>query len=145
MELATLLSVRDCRVWGELLSLRGCCHQLPQVRQLGTTRILPFTIWRLEVQDQGVTGLCSLWMPQQRVLPPSSSFWESQASLGLWPPPSDLCHCLHMGIFSFCASSRCLVIGFRLHPGTPLRPSITLQRPFPQRSCSQMLEGRTRT
>ena len=145
MELATLLSVRDCRVWGELLSLRGCCHQLPQVRQLGQPEfsLSPSGGWKSKIK---VSLACApSGCPSRGSFLPLPASGSPQASLGLWPPPSDLCHCLHMGIFSFCASSRCLVIGFRLHPGTPLRPSITLQRPFPQRSCSQMLEGRTRT
>ncbi|XP_030701519.2 receptor expression-enhancing protein 6 isoform X1 [Globicephala melas] len=52
---------------------------------------LPSEPTRPEVQDQGVTGLCSLWRLQEMVLPASSSFWEPQASLGLWLRPSDLC------------------------------------------------------
>ena len=96
-----------------------CPDKWPPTGCLKQWKCVLLMIWKPEVWNQRVAGLCSFWRFQGRAVPGLFQILVAPGFLGLWPHHSILCPHLHMGCFPvslLCVSLiRTLVFEFRTH------------------------------
>ena len=81
----------------------GACNELSRTGGLKEQNCILSHIWSPEVQYQGVCRPGSLWRPQWRLLPASSSFQGLPSAPGLGEHPFGPCLSLHLVFSSGCS------------------------------------------
>ena len=89
-----------------------CCNKIPQTGWLRTTGVYSLTVWRPEVQNQGVSRVVSFWRLWGRIclfrtFSGSAGCWQPLVFLGLWLRHSSLC--LHHHVASPLCVSACRI------------------------------------
>lgn len=121
-----------------VFSLWGCCHNAPQIGGGGVWKhqVYPVTVWRPEVQSQGVGG--AAFPPEAPGADPSRllSFRGLLVFLNLWPhqpPPAPV------------VTRRLARVRVLFSPRNPAQHALTtecLQRPYLQITSGPLVQGR---